>query len=133
MPLLEIITDCFTIVASGIVIYVFCMKRRAISPMLRALEQQSVKATINELYGKIDELNDLNASAEEQREDVRLVLSDVLGQLRGNPRLRPHCTSVEKAIQMQDHGAEIAQFGGNSPSWPERETLPCAHRVGNRR
>ena len=85
--LLEVFADIFTITASGIAIYIFIAKRGMISSVFKILMNYSAQLTLAELRGKLERLNDFNASDSVQNEEVVNILNDILGQLRGNKYL----------------------------------------------
>ena len=76
--------DIFTIIASGIAIYIFIAKRKVISSALRVLINFSSQITLVEMKTKLERLNDFNANDATQIEDVINILNDILGQIRGS-------------------------------------------------
>src|SRR6266404_2237484 len=80
----------FGIVASGIAIYLFIAKRKALSSLFQLLVNYSYQLTLSELKEKLEKLNDYNAKDPEQYDRIVNILNDILGQIRGNNRLRIH-------------------------------------------
>lgn len=94
---ITVIANLFTIIASGIAIYLFFWKGKAISGIFRILLNYSFQITLSELNGKLDRLNDINAS--EDKEKAINVFHEIIGQIRGNRRLRVQCADVLKKIE----------------------------------
>lgn len=103
--ILSIITNGFTIIASGIAIYLFIFQRKAISNAFKVLVNYSRQLTLTELSSKLERLNDLNANDAEGRAKVINILNEIRGQIRGNSKLQlqfaiilqeiePYCTEL---------------------------------------
>lgn len=88
------IANVFTIVASGIAIYLFIWKRHTIATAFKVLLTYSFQLTLSELKSKMERLNDLNADEPTHSPAVINVLNDIVGQLRGNKVLRNQCEEV---------------------------------------
>ena len=81
------VADLFTIAASGIAIYIFFVKRKAISSVFRLLVNYSYQITLSELRSKLDRIAEIFAKDEKERDEIINIMSEILGQIRGNPRL----------------------------------------------
>lgn len=79
--------NVFTIIASGIAIYVFVTKRRELSSALQTLLNYSFQTTLNELKEKLERLNDYNANELTDVPKIQNILHEIAGQIRGNKRL----------------------------------------------
>ena len=89
-PFLEAVTgmsNIFTIIASGIAIYVFLTKRRELSRALQILLNYSFQTTLNELREKLERLNEYNANEPADVLEIRNILHEIAGQIRGNEKL----------------------------------------------
>lgn len=91
-------SDILTIAVSLIAIYVFIAKRRAIVSAFRALLNYSSQLALNDLYIKLDRLNDLTAEDPAQKAQIVNILNDILGQIRGNKALCRHCDPLMRKL-----------------------------------
>lgn len=93
-PVVSFIADFLTIFASGIVVYLFVAKKDSIKSMFNVLLNYSFQMSLSELNSKLDHLNDLNADNEEHAKEVVNILNEVVGQIRGNTRLKRKFKSI---------------------------------------
>ncbi len=91
---IDLISNVFTILASGIVIYLFIFKRQTISTIFKILLNYSFQITLSELRTKLDRLNDLNANEPSHIEEITNIFNDIVGQMRGNKKLRGKCSEI---------------------------------------
>jgi len=116
--------DVATIIASLIAIYLFVAKREAISSAFSALINYSFQMTLTELYSKIDKLNELNASEPTEQDKVINILNDVLGQIRGNKRLRAQCQELHTSMtKLAEDRTQLTEPRKRSVVSELRETL----------
>lgn len=94
------LADVFTIVASGIAIWIFITKRRAITSVFRLLLKYGYQITLSELRSKLDRIADLRVADDTQKEQIINIMSEVLGQIRGNPRLRSWFAEEMKSVEL---------------------------------
>lgn len=87
-------SNLFTICASGIAIYLFFTKRKTFSSVFHLLINYSYQLTLSELKEKLEKLNDYNAKNSEQNEKIVYILNDIIGQIRGNNKLRKHFSEL---------------------------------------
>ena len=99
LKIVPLISNILTIVASGIAIYVFFTKRKAISSVFSLLMNYSYQLTLSELKEKLERLNDNNANDDEQREQIVNILNELMGQIKGNINLKMHFTEQTQAIE----------------------------------
>lgn len=78
-----VIADAFTIVASGIAIFIFFTKRRAISSVFNLLLKYGYQITLSELRSKLDRIAELRVASGGQNQEVINTLSEIVGQIRG--------------------------------------------------
>ncbi len=90
----------FGIIASGIAIYLFVAKRRALASLFQLLVNYSYQLTLSELKEKLEKLNDYNARDPEQYDQIVNIFNDILGQIRGNDRLRIHFSEIVGSIEV---------------------------------
>lgn len=86
--MVSFLADALTIAASSIAIYLFFGKRKEISNALSALLSWSFQTTLSDLKGKLERLNEYNANEDDDLPEIRNILNEIAGQIRGNPRLQ---------------------------------------------
>lgn len=99
MKWLAITSNIFSIFASGIAIYLFLFKRKAISSVFDLLINYTFQLSLSEVKEKLERLNEYNAKDPEQCEKIVNILNEIIGQIRGNSRLRKHFTEILGAIE----------------------------------
>lgn len=90
IKMISVVSNIFTIAASGIAIYIFFTKRKAISSMFNLLMNYSYQLTLSELKEKLERLNDNNAKDPDQCEHIVNIFNEIMGQIRGNDKLKVH-------------------------------------------
>lgn len=95
---IEVTAYVFTIIASGIAIYLFLFKSERISKALRALTNYSYQLSLSELKAKLDRLNDLNVNEPTDIDEVINILSEIVGQIRGNRKLKKYFSELLEKI-----------------------------------
>ena len=95
----DFLADLATIIASGIAIYIFCTKRKHIGAAIKLLLSYSFQLTMSELRSKLDRLNEINANEESQRDEIKAIMSDIAGQLRGNRALQQKCRNLIEKLE----------------------------------
>lgn len=88
--LLEIlagVADVFAILASALALWIFLAKRRQLSTALQLLLNYSFQTTLGELKEKVERLNDYNANEPSHLPEIRGLLHEIAGQIRGNRKL----------------------------------------------
>lgn len=100
------ISNVFTILASGIVIYLFYTKRKSIYSVFKLLINYSYQLSLSELKEKLERLNDYNAAEPANREHIINILNEIMGQIRGNEKLKVHLENLLKRMSrlVSDHG-----------------------------
>lgn len=84
---LSAVANGFTIVASGLVLFLFVRNRKKLSTAFRLLLNFSFQTTLTELKEKIERLNEYNANEPDHLPEIRNILHEIAGQIRGNGRL----------------------------------------------
>ncbi|MFH1226726.1 MAG: hypothetical protein V1701_02330 [Planctomycetota bacterium] len=92
------ISDIFTIIASGLAILVLILKWETITTAFKALLYYSSQITLHELKTKIERLNDLNIDDPSQKEKAINIFNEIVGQIRGNEKLKKHCSNILKRL-----------------------------------
>jgi len=83
-----------TIFASGIAIFLFLFKRKKISSVFDLLINYSYQLSLAEVKEKIERLNEYNAKDPEQSEMVINIFNEIIGQIRGNQKLKSHFSEL---------------------------------------
>jgi hypothetical protein len=74
-------------------------KRKSISSVFHILLNYSYQLTLSELKEKLEKLNDYNAKDNEQSEQIIYILNDIIGQIRGNVKLKKHFSEILESIE----------------------------------
>lgn len=95
----SLVASFFTVVASGIAIYVFFAKGPELRTAFSLLLNWSFQLTLTELKSKLERLNEYNANEPTDVEEIRNILHEIAGQIRGNRRV--NAASQEIAIRLE--------------------------------
>lgn len=70
--------------------------------MFKILLNYSYQLTFSELKEKLEKLNDYNASDEKENEIIVNIFNEIIGQIKGNHKLKDHFSEllsrIEKAV-----------------------------------
>ncbi|KOY02216.1 hypothetical protein [Pseudomonas nunensis] len=109
----SLLSDVFTIFASGIAIYLFVFKRKAISSVFSLLLNYSYQLSLSEMKEKLERLNDCNAKNPEHLDTIMNILHELLGQVRGNDKLKlimaDQVRSIEVVVTNDSKGKRITE------------------------
>lgn len=83
----SIIANLFTICASGIAIWLFFTKSNEIKTAFKLLLNWSFQLTLTDLKSKIERLNEYSAKDPNELEEIRNILHEIAGQMRGNEQI----------------------------------------------
>ena len=103
------LANVFTIVASGIAIVVFVRNREKFSTAFRLLLNYSYQTTLTELKEKIERLNEYNANEPEHVDEVRNILQEIAGQIRGNARLAAAIPDLATKLERLAQSKRLAE------------------------
>jgi hypothetical protein len=81
---IHVVADIFTIVASGIAIYLFIAKRGQIAAAFQVLLNYSYQTTLGELTQKLERLNEYRANEPQDVHEIRNIMHEIAGQMKGN-------------------------------------------------
>lgn len=95
----DLIANVFTIFASGIAIYIFFAKREEISSVFNLLINYTHQLSLSEVREKIERLNEYNAKDPEQCENIVNIFNEIIGQIRGNERLKIHFSELLETME----------------------------------
>ncbi len=101
---IDIAANLATVVASVLAVYLFVSKRKTVSSVLKLLLNYSSQITLSELKAKLERLNDLSAEEEKEAADIINILSEIVGQLRGNKTLARQCDRLLSKIVSYTEG-----------------------------
>jgi len=93
-------SNIFTVVASGIAIYLFLFKRKAISSVFDLLINYTYQLSLSEVKEKIERLNEYNAKDPEQCEKIVNIFNEIIGQIKGNHKLKNHFEELLVTIEV---------------------------------
>jgi hypothetical protein len=96
---LALISNVFTILASGIAIYLFIFKRKALTTVFDLLVNYTYLLSISEVKEKLERLNEYNAKDPDQCEKIVNILNEIIGQIRGNSSLKIHFKDLLLTIE----------------------------------
>ncbi|WP_444932874.1 hypothetical protein [Microbulbifer sp. JTAC008] len=100
MKYISLVSNLFTIFASGIAIYLFLAKRKSISSVFHLLMNYGYQLSLSEIKEKLEKLNDYNAKDSDQCEQIINILNEIIGQIRGNDKLRNHFSSFLNKLEV---------------------------------
>lgn len=99
MNWISLISNVFTIVASGIAIYLFIMKKEEISSVFNLLMNYTHQLSLSEVKEKIERLNEYNAKNPEECENIVNIFNEIIGQIRGNEKLKNHFSNLLTSME----------------------------------
>lgn len=83
----SLVANAFTVVAAGIAIYVFIYKGPELRTAFSLLLNWSFQLTLTDLKSKLERLNEYSANEPTEIDEIRNILHEIAGQIRGNKRL----------------------------------------------
>lgn len=95
----SIIASIFTIIASGIAIWLFFTKSNQIKTAFNLLLNWSFQLTLTDLKSKIERLNEYSAKKPEELDEIRNILHEIAGQMRGNEQILSTSNSLISKIE----------------------------------
>lgn len=99
MKWVTLISNIFTIGASGIAIYLFIAKKETINSLFDTLINYTYQLSISEVKEKIERLNEYNAKNAEDFEKIINILNEIIGQIKGNEKLKHHFSDLLSRIE----------------------------------
>jgi Rad3-related DNA helicase len=106
------IANTLTTATAFIALWVFFRKGKEISTAFTLLVNWSFQTTLTDLRGKLDRLNEYNANEAADHSEIRNILQELAGQVRGNRRLKnsaPDLASRLEAFATRPRLAEPAK------------------------
>ncbi|MEJ2076322.1 MAG: hypothetical protein P8X79_23020 [Reinekea sp.] len=94
-----LIANLFTVAASSIAIYLFIAKKKQLGSLFRLLINYSYQLSLTEVKEKIERLNEYNARDPEQCENIVDIFNEIIGQIKGNDKLRAHFSELLMSLE----------------------------------
>lgn len=98
MKWIALFSNIFTVVASGIAIFLFITKRESIASVFDLLINYTYQLSLSEVKEKLEKLNEYNAKDTEDNEKIINILNEIIGQIKGNEKLKSHFSELLKDI-----------------------------------
>jgi hypothetical protein len=123
LDILSGVANTFTILASGLAIYLFATNRGKVSAAFQLLLNYSFQSTLAELKEKLERLNEYNANEPTDQSEIRNILHEIAGQIRGNPRLLAAAPQLAMKIETLAHSKKLSEPSKRSIVSEVREQL----------
>jgi hypothetical protein len=107
--LLAAAANVLTIVASAIAILVFILGRKKISAAIELLLTFSFQTTLSELKEKLERLNEYNANEPTDLAEIRNILHEIAGQIKGNERLKRAVPELASKVEAVANGKKLSE------------------------
>ena len=98
---IEAVANVFTIFASILAAYVFFANRKKLSVAIQMLINYSFQTTLTELKEKLERLNEYNANEPADHQEIRNILHEIAGQIKGNDRLSKASPLIAEKVHVQ--------------------------------
>lgn len=115
--------DSLAIFASGIAIYIFLCKSKQIKTAFNMLLNWSFQLTLTDLRSKIERLNEYNAKEQTDIDEIRNILHEIAGQLRGNQQLTSAAPDLAQRVERLAGSKNLTEPLKRSMVSEIRETL----------
>lgn len=115
--------NILTIIASAIAIYVFFVRGKEIRSAFKMLVNWSFQLTLTDLRSKIDRLNEYNANEQTEIDEIRNILHEIAGQVRGNRKLVEAAPDLAERVERLAVSRRLAEPAKRSIVSEIRETL----------
>jgi len=89
LRVISVVSDLTGITASGIAIYLFFFKKEEFLEAYEVIRNYTHQLTISELKLSLSKLKDLNADDSASKGKVRNIISEIVGQIKGNKKIYP--------------------------------------------
>jgi hypothetical protein len=120
---IHVVADIATIIASGIAIYLFVAKRGQIAAAFQVLLNYSYQTTLGELTQKLERLNEYNANNQDDVSEIRNILHEIAGQMRGNSAVASAAATLLPRIERLAEAKRITEPAKRSLVAEIREVL----------
>jgi len=120
---LDGLANLLTVAASLLAFWIFFANRGRLSAALQLLLNYSFQTTLNELADKLERLNDYNANEPADVIEIRNILHEIAGQIRGNARLLTATPQLPAKIESLARSKKLAETSKRSIVSEVREQL----------
>lgn len=121
--LINAIASIFTVLASGLAIFIYIKNRKKLSSALRLLINFSFQTTLTELKEKLERLNEYNAQDVNELIEIRNILHEIAGQIQGNSTLIKLIPNLAKKIELLAKSKKLTEPAKRSIVSEIRENL----------
>lgn len=94
MKWISFISNIMTIGASTIAVYLFFSKKESFNAVFRMLINYTYQLSLSEVKEKLEKLNEYNAKDDLENEKIINILNEIVGQIKGNEKLKLHFSSL---------------------------------------
>lgn len=94
-----LVANTFTVVASGIAIYVFFAKGPELRTAFSLLLNWSFQLTLTEIKSKLERLNEYTANEPSEIDEIRNIFHEIAGQIRGNKRIAGAAPDIARQLE----------------------------------
>lgn len=85
--IISFFANLLTIFASAIAIYLFLFRGAEFQAAFKLILSWSFQVTLSDLKNKLERLNDYTVNEPTHIQEIRSILYEIAGQIRGNPKL----------------------------------------------
>lgn len=119
----SLIANALTVVTASVALWVYFSKKKEISAAFNMLLNWSYQSTLTDLTGKLDRLNEYNAKEAADLPEIKNILEELAGQVRGNPRLMKSAPELAPRLEKLARGSKILEPAKRSMVAEVRETI----------
>ncbi len=123
LDIVSLASNILTIIASVIAVYLFFSKRKEISSAFTLLLNWSFQTTLSDLRGKLDRLNEYNANEPTETQEIKNILHEIAGQIRGNSRLQQSAPQLAERLESLASGRRLTEPNKRSMVAEVREVM----------
>lgn len=123
LDIVSLASNILTIIASAIAVYLFFSKRKEISSAFTLLLNWSFQTTLSDLRGKLDRLNEYNANEPTETQEIKNILHEIAGQIRGNSRLQQSAPQLAERLESLASGRRLTEPNKRSMVAEVREVM----------
>lgn len=123
LDIVSLASNILTIIASAIAVYLFFSKRKEIFSAFTLLLNWSFQTTLSDLRGKLDRLNEYNANEPTETQEIKNILHEIAGQIRGNSRLQQSAPQLAERLESLASGRRLTEPNKRSMVAEVREVM----------
>jgi len=107
--LLEVVANAATVAAMLLAFWVYFSNRAKISAAIQLLLNYSFQTTITELKEKLERLNEYKANEPRDISEIRNILHEIAGQIRGNDRLNKDASGLADKVERLANAKQLLE------------------------